>query len=206
MSIKMITNSERNHVKQRCAWAGKDPLMVAYHDREWGVPLHDDKKLFEFLCLEGAQAGLSWSTVLNQREAYRRAFDGFDPNLVAGYDETKIQTLLQNRGIIRNNLKIRAFITNANRFLEIQSEFGSFDGYIWQFVDHHPIQNHWKQLEHIPAKSPESLAMNKDMRKQGFKFVGPTICYALMQAIGMVNDHTVDCYRHNEVKNPGPKD
>jgi DNA-3-methyladenine glycosylase I len=187
-------------MKQRCTWAGNDPLMVAYHDREWGVPLHDDKKLFEFLCLEGAQAGLSWSTVLKKREAYCLAFDGFEPTLVACYDETKIQALLQNQGIIRNNLKVRAFITNAVRFLETQSDFGSFNSYIWQFVNHHPIQNHWKQLDQIPATSPESLTMSKDMRKRGFKFVGPTICYALMQAIGMVNDHTVDCYRHQAVK------
>jgi DNA-3-methyladenine glycosylase I len=187
-------------MKQRCAWVGKDPLMVAYHDREWGVPLHEDKKLFEFLCLEGAQAGLSWSTVLNKRGAYYQAFNGFDPNLVACYDEPKIKGLLQNQGIIRNNLKVRAFITNANRFLEIQSEFGSFDSYLWQFVNHRPVQNHWKRLDQIPATSPESLTMSKDMRKRGFKFVGPTICYALMQAIGMVNDHTVDCYRHQAVK------
>jgi DNA-3-methyladenine glycosylase I len=187
-------------MKQRCTWAGNDPLMVAYHDREWGVPLHDDKKLFEFLCLEGAQAGLSWWTVLRKREAYCLAFDGFEPNLVACYDETKIQALLQNQGIIRNNLKVRAFITNAVRFLEIQSDFGSFDSYLWQFVNHHPIQNHWKRLDQIPATSPESLTMSKDMRKRGFKFVGPTICYALMQAIGMVNDHTLDCYRHQAVK------
>ena len=187
-------------MKQRCTWTGNDPLMVTYHDREWGVPLHDDKKLFEFLCLEGAQAGLSWSTVLKKREAYCLAFDGFEPNLVACYDEIRIQALLQNQGIIRNNLKVRAFITNAIRFLEIQSEFGSFDNYLWQFVNHHPIQNHWKRLDQIPATSLESLTMSKDMRKRGFKFVGPTICYALMQAIGMVNDHTVDCYRHQAVK------
>ena len=186
-------------MKPRCAWAGKNPLMVAYHDREWGMPLHDDEKLFEFLCLEGAQAGLSWSTVLNKREEYRRAFHGFDPDRVARYDEPKIQALLQNRGIIRNNLKIRAFVTNANRFLEIQSEFGSFDSYVWQFVDHRPIQNHWKRLDQVPATCPESIAMSKDMRRRGFTFVGPTICYALMQAIGMVNDHTVGCFRHKEI-------
>ena len=186
-------------MKPRCDWVGKDPLMVAYHDREWGVPLHDDKKLFEFLCLEGAQAGLSWSTVLNKRAAYGPAFDGFDPKRVACYDENKIRALMQNQGIIRNNLKVRAFITNANRFLEIQSEFGSFDSYIWQFVDHRPIQNHWERLDQIPATSPESSTMSKDMHRRGFKFVGPTICYALMQAIGMVNDHLVDCFRHKEV-------
>ena len=173
--------------------------MVAYHDREWGLPLHDDTKLFEFLCLEGAQAGLSWSTVLKKQEAYCLAFDGFDPNIVACYDEPKIQVLLQNRGIIRNNLKVRAFITNAIRFLEIQSEFGSFDNYIWAFVGHRPIQNQWKRLDQLPAASPESLTMSKDMRKRGFKFVGPTICYAMMQAIGMVNDHTDDCFRHQEI-------
>ena len=187
-------------MKPRCPWAGKEPLMVAYHDREWGVPLHDEKKLFEFLCLEGAQAGLSWSTVLNKRAAYCLAFDGFDPDLVAGYDEPRIQVLLQNQGIIRNNLKIRAFVTNANRFLGIQSEFGSFDTYVWAFVNHRPIQNRWKRVDQIPATSPESVTMSKDMRRRGFKFVGPTICYALMQAIGMVNDHTVDCFRHQEVK------
>lgn len=188
-------------MKSRCAWAGKDPLMVAYHDREWGVPLHDDNTLFEFLCLEGAQAGLSWSTVLNKRPAYRRAFHGFDPCRVAGYDEPKIQELLQNQGIIRNNLKIRAFVTNANRFLEIQSAFGSFDRYLWAFVGRQPIQNHWKHVCQIPATSPESLALSTDMRRRGFKFVGPIICYALMQAIGMVNDHIVNCFRHQELKN-----
>ena len=187
-------------MKTRCPWAGTDPLMVAYHDREWGLPLHDDRKLFEFLCLEGAQAGLSWSTVLNKREAYGLAFDGFDPHQVASYDEVKSQALLQNPGIIRNKLKVRAFITNAARFLEIQREFGSFDGYIWQFVDHRPIQNHWKRMDQIPATSPEALTMSKDMRRRGFKFVGPTICYALMQAIGMVNDHLVDCFRHQEIQ------
>lgn len=187
-------------MKPRCAWVGKDPPMIAYHDREWGLPLHDDKKLFEFLCLEGAQAGLSWSTVLNKREAYGLAFDGFDPNLVVCYDEPKIQALLQNQGIIRNNLKVRAFVTNANRFLEVQSEFGSFDSYVWQFVGHRPIQNHWKRLDQIPATSPESFTMSKDVRRRGFKFVGPTICYALMQAIGMVNDHTVGCFRHQEIE------
>ncbi|MBW2514899.1 MAG: DNA-3-methyladenine glycosylase I [Deltaproteobacteria bacterium] len=188
-------------MKSRCAWVGKDPLMVAYHDREWGLPLHNDNKLFEFLCLEGAQAGLSWSTVLNKRQAYRRAFHGFDPYRVASYDEPKIQELLQNQDIIRNNLKIRAFITNANRFLETQSAFGSFDRYLWAFVNSQPIQNHWKHLGQIPTTSPESVALSKDMRRRGFKFVGPIICYALMQAIGMVNDHTVNCFRHQELKN-----
>ena len=186
-------------MKKRCTWAGKDPLMIAYHDQEWGVPLHAEKELFEFLCLEGAQAGLSWSTVLNKREAYRQAFDQFDPNLVVEYGQTKIQSLLQNKGIIRNKLKVRAFISNATQFLKVQSEFGSFDSYIWQFVNHRTIQNRWERLDQLPAISPESEAMSKDMRKRGFTFVGPTICYALMQAIGMVNDHTVDCFRHTEI-------
>ena len=186
-------------MKKRCSWAGDDPLMVAYHDEEWGTPLHDDKQLFEFLCLEGAQAGLSWSTVLNKREAYRQAFDQFDPNLVAGYGERKIRSLLQNKGIIRNKLKVRAFITNAKHFLELQSEFGSFDNYIWQFVHHRTIQNRWNDLAEIPASTAESETMSKDLKKRGFTFVGPTICYALMQAIGMVNDHVVSCFRHKEV-------
>ncbi len=186
-------------MKKRCAWAGEDPLMIVYHDQEWGVPLHAEKELFEFLCLEGAQAGLSWSTVLNKRKAYRQAFDQFDPNLVVEYGETKIQNLLQNKGIIRNKLKVRAFITNAMQFLKVQSEFGSFNSYIWQFVNHRTFQNQWERLDQLPAISPESEAMSKDMRKRGFTFVGPTICYALMQAIGMVNDHTVDCFRHKEV-------
>jgi DNA-3-methyladenine glycosylase I len=188
-------------MKKRCTWAGDDPLMMAYHDQEWGTPLHDDQQLFEFLCLEGAQAGLSWSTVLNKREAYRLAFDQFDPNLVAEYGETKIQNLLQNKGIIRNKLKVRAFRTNAKQFLKIQSEFGSFDNYIWQFVNQRPIQNRWAELAEIPATTPESEIMSKDLKKRGFTFVGPTICYALMQAIGMVNDHTVDCFRYHEIVN-----
>jgi len=186
-------------MKKRCTWSGKDPLMIAYHDKEWGVPRHDDNQLFEFLCLEGAQAGLSWSTILNKREAYRQAFDQFNPKLVAGYDENKIQSLLKNKGIVRNKLKVRAFVSNARQFLEIQSEFGSFDHYIWQFVNHHPFQNRWQRLDQIPAISPESGALSTDMRKKGFTFVGPTICYALMQAIGMVNDHTVDCFRYREI-------
>jgi len=187
-------------MRNRCSWAGKDPLMVAYHDLEWGVPVHDDPSLFEFLCLEGAQAGLSWLTVLKKRSAYRLAFDGFDPDRVARYDETKIQTLLQNPGIIRNHLKIRACVVNANRFQAVRDAFGSFDNYIWQFVDHRPILNQWRQAHQIPATSSESVAMSKDMRQRGFKFVGPTICYALMQAIGKVNDHTIDCFRHKEIQ------
>ena len=187
-------------MKKRCTWAGDDALMTAYHDKEWGTPLHNDNQLFEFLCLEGAQAGLSWATVLRKREAYRQAFDQFDPNLVARYGETKIQNLLQNKGIIRNKLKVRAFITNARQFLKLQSEFGSFDKYIWQFVNHRPIQNRWNVLAEIPASTPASETMSKDLKKRGFTFVGPTICYALMQAIGMVNDHTVDCFRHREIE------
>ncbi len=186
-------------MKKRCTWAGQNSLMVAYHDKEWGVPVHGDSELFEFLCLEGAQAGLSWSTVLNKRNTYRQAFDQFDPHLVVGYGELQIQNLLQNKGIIRNKLKVRAFITNAKQFLKVQSEFGSFASYIWQFVNHQPIQNRWESLDQLPAISPESEAMSKDLRKKGFTFVGPTICYALMQAIGMVNDHSVDCFRHLEI-------
>jgi len=187
-------------MKQRCNWVADNPLMIAYHDQEWGVPLHAEKQLFEFLCLEGAQAGLSWSTVLNKRQAYRQAFNQFDPNLVAAYDESKIQALLQNKGIIRNKLKVRAFVTNARQFLKVQSEFGSFDEYIWQFVNHRPIQNRWTELAEIPATTPESVTMSKDLKKRGFTFVGPTICYALMQAIGMVNDHTVACFRYLQIK------
>ena len=186
-------------MKLRCAWAGKDPLMIAYHDQEWGVPLHDDPRLFEFLCLEGAQAGLSWSTVLKKRPHYRIAFDGFNPNLVANFDENKIKWLMQNEGIIRNELKIRAMINNADKFLLVQKEFKSFAAYILQYVEHRPIQNRWETCQVIPVASPESESMSRDLRQRGFKFVGPKICYALMQAIGMVNDHVVSCYRHQQL-------
>jgi DNA-3-methyladenine glycosylase I len=183
----------------RCAWAGSDPLYVQYHDEEWGVPVHDDRHLFEMLILEGAQAGLSWITILRRREQYRAAFDGFDVEKVARYDEAKIAELLQNPGIIRNKLKVNAAVTNARAFLRVQEEFGSFDAYIWRFVGGQPIVNHRQTLGDIPAETAESRAMSTDLRKRGFRFVGPTICYAHMQATGMVNDHTVDCFRYREV-------
>lgn len=184
---------------QRCAWTSDDPLLIAYHDREWGVPVHEDGKLFEFLILEGAQAGLSWLTVLRKRENYRAAFDGLDPAVVAGYKVKDIRRLLKNEGIIRNRSKIEAAIINAKKFLEIQDEFGSFDAYIWSFVGKKPMDHRFTSLAGIPATTRESDAMSKDLKKRGFKFVGPTICYAFMQAVGMVNDHTVDCFRHGEV-------
>jgi DNA-3-methyladenine glycosylase I len=183
----------------RCQWAGTDPLYVAYHDEEWGVPEHEDRKLFEMLILEGAQAGLSWSTILNKRENYRRVYDGFDPEIIARYSEDKITQLLQDPGIVRNRLKVNASVQNARSFLEIQDEFGSFDAYIWGFVDGKPILNAWEGLNQIPSQTPESEAMSKDLKKRGFRFVGPTICYAFMQAVGMVNDHTVDCFRYPEL-------
>ena len=180
----------------RCAWVGDDPLYIAYHDEEWGVPLHDDQRLFEMLILEGAQAGLSWITILRKRENYRLAFDHFDIETVARYDVAKIEELLANPGIVRNRRKIEATVQNAKAFLAIQEAFGSFDTYIWQFVGGQPIQNAWTSLSDIPAKTPESTAMSKDLRQRGFNFVGPTICYAFMQATGMVNDHVVDCFRY----------
>jgi DNA-3-methyladenine glycosylase I len=184
----------------RCPWVDlSKPDYIDYHDREWGVPVHDDHRLFEFLTLETAQAGLSWYTVLRKRENYRLAFDGFDPGKVARYDEPKIKQLLQNTGIIRNRKKILAAINNAQRFLEVQETFGSFDTYIWRFVDGWPIVNELRTLQEYPATSLESDALSKDLRQRGFKFVGSTICYAHMQATGMVNDHTVDCYRRQEI-------
>lgn len=180
----------------RCGWVGDDPLYVAYHDDEWGVPVHDDRQLFELLTLEGAQAGLSWITILRKRENYRAAFDHFDPALVAQYDERKIAELLANPGIVRNKLKVGSTIENARAFLRVQQESGSFDRYIWTFVDGQPIVNAWTELAGIPAQTPESQAMSKDLRKRGFRFVGPTICYAFMQATGMVNDHEAGCFRH----------
>ncbi len=186
--------------KTRCAWAGVDPLMIAYHDKEWGVPVHDDRILFEFLILEGAQAGLTWKTVLNKRENYRRVFSGFDPGVIARYGDEDIARLLSNPGIIRNRLKISATIRNAHEFLAIQQEYGSFDTYIWQFVGGRPIRNTISSMEDIPATTKESDAMSKDLRKRGFKFAGPTICYAFMQAVGMVNDHQVDCFRYDEIE------
>jgi DNA-3-methyladenine glycosylase I len=176
----------------RCGWA-KGEQYIRYHDEEWGVPVHDDRTLFEFLILEGAQAGLSWSTILNKRENYRRAFDGFDPQRVAQYQAKKIKALLGDPGIVRNKLKIAAAVENAKAFLRVQDEFGTFDHYIWQFVGGKPRINKWKSLKQVPARTPESDAMSKDLKRRGFKFVGSTICYAFMQAVGMVNDHLVDC-------------
>ena len=185
-------------MKDRCDWPGDNKLMIEYHDTEWGVPLHDDRKLFEFLLLDNAQAGLSWQTILNKRENYRKAFDNFDPTKIARYTERKIASLLDNPGIVRNRLKVRSAVTNAQIFLDIQAECGSFDSYIWQFVDAAPIRNRWKTLADIPATSPESDAMSKAMKKRGFKFVGSTICYAFMQSAGMVNDHLTRCFRHEQ--------
>lgn len=183
----------------RCAWA-KTPLDIAYHDAEWGVPVHDDRTLFEFLILEGAQAGLSWNTILQKRERYRQVFDDFDPAKVAAYDHNKVAALLADAGIVRNRLKIAAAIVNARRFLEVQKEFGSFDTYLWSFINGKPISNHWQDKSQVPARTDISDALSKDLRKRGFKFVGSTICYATMQAVGMVNDHCVDCFRHAEIK------
>jgi len=183
----------------RCAWAGTDPLYVAYHDQEWGVPVHEDRVLFEFLILEGAQAGLSWMTILKKRENFRAAFDQFDPQAVARYDERKVAELLANPGIIRNRLKIEAAIQNARALLNVNEEFGSFDAYIWRFVGGRPKVNAWKTMQEIPAQTEEARTLSKDLLQRGFKFVGPTICYAHMQATGMVNDHTVDCFRDQEI-------
>jgi DNA-3-methyladenine glycosylase I len=186
--------------RHRCEWGTSSVLYVEYHDTEWGVPVHDEQKLFEFLILEGAQAGLSWSTILNKRQAYLQAFDNFEPARVASYDDEKVQALLSNAGIVRNRLKIQAAIQNARAFLAVQDEYGSFDSYVWQFVNGKPIQNSWKILQEIPATTNESDAMSKELKKRGFTFVGSTICYAFMQAVGMVNDHVVDCFRWQEVQ------
>lgn len=183
----------------RCGWVNSDPLYLAYHDEEWGVPVHDERHLFEMLILEGAQAGLSWITILRKRENYRQAFNNFQVEKVAGYDDRKVAELLANPGIVRNRLKVNAAIKNARAFLAVQEEFGSFDTYIWQFVEGQPKQNAWPTLAEIPARTPESEAMSKDLQKRGFKFVGPTICYAYMQAIGMVNDHIITCFRYEPV-------
>ena len=183
----------------RCAWGSSNPLMIEYHDTEWGVPLHDEQKLFEFLVLEGMQAGLSWSTILNKRQNFRRAFAEFDVEQVARFGKREINRLLKDAGIIRNRLKIEAVINNARQFSEVQQEFGSFDAYIWAFVDGQPIRNEFKSLQEIPARTPLSDAISKDLKQRGFKFVGSTIVYAHMQATGMVNDHTVDCFRYHQV-------
>jgi len=185
--------------KNRCSWCGDDPLYVAYHDKEWGVPVRDDDSLFEFLILETFQAGLSWITVLRKRENFRKAFDNFDYRKIARYDQKKVDSLLQDAGIIRNKLKVAATITNAKAFMEVQKEFGSFSDYIWGFVDGKPIKNKFSDLKDVPANTPLSDTISKDLKKRGFKFVGTTVVYAHMQATGMVNDHLVDCFRYNEV-------
>ena len=187
--------------QKRCSWVGpKNPLMIEYHDREWGVPVHNDRKHFEFLVLEAAQAGLSWTIVLNKREGYRRAFDGFDPQKVARFTARRIEKLTLDAGIIRNRMKIEAAVRNAGAFLEVQEEFGSFDSYCWRFVDGRPKPNRWKTMGQIPATSPESDAFSKDLKHRGFSFVGSTVIYAHMQAVGMVNDHLVDCFRYREIR------
>ena len=182
--------------KIRCAWSGNDPLYQQYHDTEWGIPVHDDRHLFEMLNLEGAQAGLSWITILRKRENYRAAFDHFNAAIIARYDEAKIAELLANPGIVRNKLKVAGVVKNAKAFLQVQKEFGSFDAYIWRFVNGQPLINQRANLSEIPAQTAEAEAMSKDLKKRGFTFIGPTICYAYMQAVGMVNDHTVDCFCH----------
>jgi DNA-3-methyladenine glycosylase I len=183
-------------MQTRCAWVGDDPLYIAYHDTEWGAPVHDDRTLFEFLILEGAQAGLSWSTILKKRDNYRAAFDNFDPATVAAYNADKLAALLADPGIVRNRLKVHSAVQNAQAFLRVQAEFGSFDAYMWGFVNGRPLQNAWRSLAEIPAATELSRAISKDLRKRGFNFVGPTIVYAFMQAVGLVNDHTVDCFRY----------
>ena len=188
--------------KKRCPWCESNALQIAYHDREWGVPVHDDRVLFEFLILEGAQAGLSWDTILKKREHYRRAFAGFDAKKMGRFGANKTRALMRNPGIVRNRLKIAAAISNARAFLEVQREFGTFDRYIWRFVSGRPLQNHRRSQKDVPASTPESDAMSKDLKKRGFRFVGSTICYAFMQATGMVNDHLVRCFRHRAVSRP----
>jgi DNA-3-methyladenine glycosylase I len=186
-------------MKVRCAWSGTDPLYIEYHDKEWGIPVHDDRKLFEMLTLEGAQAGLSWITILRKRENYRNAYDNFQAKKIAGYDQKKIKQLLANEGIVRNKLKIAASISNAKSFLEIQKEFGNFDSYIWRFVGGKPIRRSPRSLKDIPATTQESDAMSEDLKRRGFRFVGSTICYAFMQAVGMVDDHIQDCFRKRRI-------
>lgn len=195
----MDTATERTQTQLRCKWAGSDPDYISYHDREWGQPVHDDRLLFEFLILEGAQAGLSWITILKRRDGYRRAFAGFDPVIVAAFDQQKQVELLNDSGIIRNRLKVGSAVSNAKAFLEVQAEFGSFDRYLWRIVEGQPLQNAWLNHSEVPASTPLSDLLSKDLKKRGFNFVGSTICYAFMQAIGMVNDHTVDCFRWKEL-------
>jgi DNA-3-methyladenine glycosylase I len=189
--------AERNALR-RCAWAGSDPIYLRYHDEEWGVPVHDDRRLFEFLVLEGAQAGLSWITILRKRDAYRAAFDNFHPARVARYDRRRIERLMRNPGLVRNRLKIESAVTNARAFLAVQQEFGGFDRYVWRFVGGRPKINGWRASRQVPARTAESDKLSQDLRSRGFRFVGSTICYAYMQAVGMVNDHTVNCFRHGE--------
>ena len=184
----------------RCEWSGSDPLYISYHDDEWGVPVHDDRLLFEFLILEGAQAGLSWLTILKKRDNYKRAFDDFDIDRIANYEESDLKRLLADAGIVRNRLKLESAIKNARGVLDIQEEYGSLDSYLWCYVDGSPKQNAWKSMADLPAKTELSELMSKDLKKRGFNFVGPTICYAFMQAVGMVNDHTTNCYRNKEIK------
>lgn len=187
-----MVNKHKN--KTRCAWVNSDPLYINYHDNEWGVPIYDDRLLFEFLILEGAQAGLSWITILKKRDNYRQSFDNFNAKKIAKYDQNKCNELMNNTGIVRNKLKINAAIVNAQAYLSVQKEWGSFSKYIWHFVDDKPIMNHWKTAKSLPTSSKISDALSKDLKKRGFKFVGTTICYAFMQAVGMVNDHTIDCF------------
>ncbi|MBN1586280.1 MAG: DNA-3-methyladenine glycosylase I [Candidatus Omnitrophica bacterium] len=187
-------------MRNRCEWCGNDPLYIAYHDHEWGLPAHEDRHLFEMLVLEGAQAGLSWLTILKKRENYRKAFHAFDPERVARYSKKDLNRLLADSGIVRNRLKIESAVRNAQGVLAIQEEFGTLSAFLWRYVDSTPIQNAWRSLRELPAQTPESNRMSKDLKKWGFNFVGPTICYAFMQAVGMVNDHTVDCFRYAEIK------
>ena len=184
--------------KRRCDWATSDPLFIRYHDKEWGVPLHDDRRLFEFLILEGAQAGLSWITILRKRDEYRKAFANFDPRKVAKFGGPQITKLLHNPGIVRNRLKIAAAIDNAKAFLAVQQEFGTFDRFVWSFTNGKVVQNRWRRLAELPAQTPKSQALSRELKRRGFRFVGPTICYAFMQAVGMINDHPIGCFRHRE--------
>ena len=194
--LKLVTYRNPLTGRIRCPWAGSKKIYVSYHDNEWGIPQHDDQKLFEMLLLEGAQAGLNWITILNKRENYRRCFDGFDPHKIAGYSDARIDQLLQDPGIVRNRLKIRSARTNARAFLAVQEEFNSFNDYIWQFVEGAPRQNEWKSMSQVPASTDESKIISQDLKRRGFTFVGSTICYAFMQATGMVNDHLVSCFRY----------
>lgn len=190
-------------MRVRCPWARGSPLETLYHDEEWGVPVHDDRRLFEFLVLEGAQAGLSWATILGKRDRYRALFDGFDPARVAGYSARRIESLLRDPGIVRNRLKVESAVTNAQALLRLQDEHGSFDAWLWRFVDGRPIQNAWRRIDEVPARSAVSDALSKALKQRGFRFVGPTICYAFMQAVGLVNDHLTGCFRHREIAGPG---